>query len=96
MPKSKPATKFVITLKITLEDPAVDYQRALAFKSRIAELAGDLAPGQSGAVGSSIEDWAQLQSRAAMLRTRLGFQMPGNKADGVMQILREMGYVPQA
>jgi len=99
MPKTKPPTKFVITIKITLEDPNVDYAVALAYKGRIAELAGDLAPGESSTVGSSIEDWAQLQARRSQLYNRIVTAMRTNPTatlpERIFSLLQEMGYVPQ-
>jgi len=106
MAKPKPATKFVVTIKVTLEDPSVDYTVALAYKARIAELAGDLAPGQSGAVGSSIEDWAQLRAKHATLKDKIEWAIAYNHSASAARIpaqqaaawkvLQELGYVPQA
>ncbi len=100
--------KYVLTLRIGLNDSETTFEQVSHLKDLLTEIAMGMAPGSDGSVGSSIEDQYQLQVKhtAAERRLRSGLlkifkqlnvQQPNDlDTDLIINLLKRVGYVPQA
>jgi hypothetical protein len=92
--------KYVLTLRIGLNDSATTYEQAQHLREMLTEIALGVAPGGEGSVGASIEDQYQLAVKQTAAEYRLTEaltkQLGIKAAVQAVATIKKCGYVPQA
>lgn len=93
--------KYVLTLRIGLNDSETSYEQAAHLRDLLTEIALGMAPGGEGSVGSMIEDTYQLEVKQSAAEHRLRTQLREKhftiaQIDETLAVLKRVGYVPQA